>query len=234
MQDEMRDEYDLTGGVRGKYYKRYEEALMGRTIDWDTIPDSSLLPSGLYTLEVDDLAETTTKVKDDGTGGYLMYKATFRVAEPASFAGTQLFDYFVIGNEDDPAGDKSETWTSSIGGGRMKRLFKATLVPLTGDVDKNIEACKGQRFVASVSEETEQKEGPYKGTKRNRINRMYAIGTQPVDISRSNGTSRPIAGASSGPSVATVASTVPCPYCGDSVTRTTYSAHVKSQHPEEA
>jgi hypothetical protein len=211
---------------------------MGRQVEWDSIPDSTLLPDDLYMIEVDSLTEETSKK------GYLMYRGTLRVVEPVAFAGTPLYEYFSIGTADDPTGSEASTWKNSIGAKRLKRLFKSTLIPLTNDVDQMIEQVVGQRFVGAVGQEEDDgtRDPKYKGVKRNKINAMYPVGTHAPGAgagaggfggSRSTNQAAKPAGSPAAASAKT-ASTISCPFCPTSMARSEYAGHVKDNHPDEA
>jgi hypothetical protein len=217
--------------------------MAARSINWDEIPDSTLLPQDLYTFEVDDLTEETSKK------GKLMYRAVFRVTD-GNYTGTPLYDYFSIGSDEDPTASEPSTWTNSIGARRMKRLFKATQIPMTSDIDEMVENVKQQRFVASVAQEMDDglRDPKYKGVKRNRIDGMFPLGTR---IAGGNGPAvappapapaparaaappkpAPAAGARAAKPAAIP--TVTCPYCKAAIARNGYMQHVTEQHPDEA
>lgn len=195
------------------------------------VPDSLLLPDDFYTLAVDEIEATESKA------GRYMIRVVFKVAE-GSYEGATLFDYFAIGTTEDPQAKRQDTWNQSSAARRLKRLTVACLVPF-GPVSQIIEALKNQRFSGRVVQEADRGTDPkYAGQVRNRVAAMYALGTAP---------SRPIAGGAvpapvNAPSRVThppvavsSASTVPCPFCGDSVARgADYATHVRERHPDEA
>jgi hypothetical protein len=205
---------------------------MGRTVNWDEVPDSTLLPQELYEFEVEDLTEETSKA------GHLMYRGVFRVTSD-KFTGTPLFDYFTVGTAEDPTAADPLTWKNSFGVRRLKRLFKATQVPMSPDVDEMVEAVKQQRFVGAVSQEVDDgvRNAQYKGVKRNRIDAMYPVGAaKPTAVAATPAPVAPKAApAAKTPARAAVkaAPTVPCPYCGEAVARNGYVQHVAEQHPNE-
>lgn len=217
---------------------------MARSIDWDQIPDSTLLPQDLYEFEVEDLTEETSKK------GKLMYRGVFRVVQPANFAGAPIYDYFAVGTDDDPTGQDDLTWKNSIGVRRLKRLFKAAQIPMTPEIDEMVETVKGQHFVGSVSQEVDDglRDPKYAGVKRNRIDAMYPVGTRlpgsadaaPIAAPAAVAPPRPAATAAGrgaaaakpAPTRASAAPTVPCPYCGEVMARAAYPAHAKSKHPD--
>lgn len=215
---------------------------MARTVNWDDIPDSTLLPQDLYEFEVEDLTEETSKK------GKLMYRGVFRVVQPTAFAGAPIYDYFAVGTDDDPTAQDELTWKNSIGVRRLKRLFKAAQIPMTPEIDEMVETAKGQHFVGSVSQEVDDgtRDPKYAGVKRNRIDAMYPVGTRLPGAAGSGETTatpaappRPAASAAGrgaaprpAPTRATTAPTVPCPYCGEVMARAAYPAHAKSKHPD--
>lgn len=224
MTEEMKSEYDFTAGVRGKYYERYkkEAVIVGQTVDFNEVPDSQLLEPNMYQMEVDDLIDTTSKA------GNRMFKATFRVSEGTG-EGVLVFDYFTVGNSDDPTASNQATWNNAPGARRLKQLLKALMVPLTGDISQMVESAKGQQFVASVQQKADSGSDPkYAGSKKNVITSFYPLG------SRATGQpTKPIAGGSPSPTVAKTA-TLACPYCELPVPKNAYSAHVQTNHPDEA
>ena len=228
---------------------------MGRNIpvNLNDVPDSTLLPVGMYLMTVDTIEETTTN-PDKGIAR-LMYKTVFKVVEPTQFAGVPLFEYFVIGNNDDPDAKDASTWMNSIGAKRLKRLAKSTMVPVTNDADGMIGAITGQRFVASIGQKIDDgvRDPKYAGTRRNTIESMYAVGTQAVGITGSSDLAldeapaipatlktsaaeqtavAPTAAPAKPATKAAASPTVPCPYCGTTVTRADYMTHIRATHPE--
>lgn len=222
---------------------------MARTVNWDDIPDSTLLPQDLYEFEVEDLTEETSKK------GKLMYRGVFRVVQPANFAGAPIYDYFAVGTDDDPTGQDDLTWKNSIGVRRLKRLFKAAQIPMTPEIDEMVETVKGQHFVGSVSQEVDDglRDPKYAGVKRNRIDAMYPVGTRlpgsadatvaapaaaPPAVGGNTAPARvagprpTTAAPRAVPTRASAAPTVPCPYCGEVMARAAYPAHAKSKHPD--
>lgn len=204
----------------------------------------------MYLFAVDSIEETTTN-PEKGIAR-LMYKATFKVQEPKEFAGVPYFDYYVIGSNDDPKAAEGATWLNSIGAKRFKRLAKAVLVPITDDMDGMISAIEDQRFLGDIGQEVDDgiKDPKYKGTKRNRLNAVHAIGTQHIGITGGSdvdleeapaipATLKTSAASQTGPAPTAPAPTkvaasaqVPCPYCGTPTLRSEYMAHIKSVHPE--
>jgi hypothetical protein len=198
---------------------------MGRTWDPESIPDTTHLPQNHYTLSIDALDEQTSK------GGKLMYQGTFRVADGPE-VGAPLYEYFVVGSDDDPQARDPQTWAKSIGARRMKRLFKAAGVANTPDLDAMIAAAIQQRFVCLVTEDVDDgaRDPKYKGRLRNRLGNMYPLGSEPA----SNGpapavaprTMPPISGESG------TGGGITCGYCQVTVPRAQYLAHLDAQHAQ--
>ncbi len=148
---------------------------MGRQWPGPEIPTGgTLLPKDIYDLTIESIEETRANA------GTLMYKGTFRVVEPAAFAGSPYWENFNIGSADDPNAEDPETWKRSIGAQILGRVIDAALVPRSNDVDTDIAAATGQRILASIEQEIETKEGPYKGRVRNKVVRWYKRGEAAV------------------------------------------------------
>jgi hypothetical protein len=150
---------------------------MSRIIPFATIPDSTIFPDGIYRLKVVKVEETMTKERE-GKVQKLMYRAQSQVIEPAAYKGLFYFENYVIGTDDDPEAEQLETWQTSIGGRSLKRFSKALGIPL-GDEEDSEGFCntvKGQEYLATVVQKTEEKEGPYKGTIRNNTTAYWKLG----------------------------------------------------------
>jgi len=103
------------------------------------------------------------------TPGAKKYTAALKVIEPKKHAGSALFDTFTIGNEDDPKAQLQETWASSAGAKKLKRLLKRAGVPaVDGDDEEWMDAAQGQEVCAHVTKERDEN-----GQVRNRINGNY-------------------------------------------------------------
>jgi len=184
---------------------------------------------------VEDIQETVTAARDGRPGGNRMYVATFKATAPAHYAGTSMKDWYAIGNDHDPKADNPETWKSSIGASRLKRLFGVTHITMSKDVDENIAACIGQSFVANVIEEVDdgRRGSQFAGQRRSKIVRMYAVGAAPMPIAGAS--TAPIAPAPSKPPVvrAPVSLTSVCPYCSEVIERSAAMEHMAAKHPNE-
>lgn len=148
---------------------------------WDDIPESSrVLPAGFYTFEVEVLEKTLTKK------GALMYKATYEVAD-GPHKGMPQYEYFNIGNDDDPGAKDPITWRNAIGARGLRDLFRATGIPMLTDMGKMQDAVKGQRFMQQVStsvEPAKRRDGsdnPYGGRERNDLGKKFRMGERSAD-----------------------------------------------------
>ena len=140
---------------------------MGRQVSWSEIPDSQLVPEGVYLVALESLPESQSK------SNKLMYPAQFTILEPAGFAGLPLYENLTI----DP-----DTWRSAVSVRIMKRMFRAIGVELVDDLDETIAAALGQQLIAQVSITVDSGKGgeQYKGRQRNSITAFYAVGEQEI------------------------------------------------------
>lgn len=150
---------------------------MGKAVNWDAVPDSNVVPDGTYLVSIAEINEQQSK------SGKLMYNARLEIVEPEDFAGMGVFEYFVIGSDEDPDGDQEATWIKSIGARRIKNLFKAAQVPMDSDMDNIIAAALQAQLVISVSQNIET-EGDYKGRVSNRIGAFYPLGSREVGVAQ--------------------------------------------------
>jgi len=155
---------------------------MSKQIPWDVIPDATgaLLPTGLYKFEIEQMEEVQSQKER------YMINGTYRVVEPQSEAGMVLYDHYAIGNELDPQGDDPKSW-EGVAAVRFKDLIKKASVAQKPTVEETIVAARGARFIGDVVQETETKEGPYKGKVRNKLSRVYRVGEKDA-MSGSNST----------------------------------------------
>lgn len=211
---------------------------MGRQVDWTDVPDSNILPEGLYVCEIESIEEKQSR------SGKLMYHGTFRVADGV-MKGSPLFEYFVIGSDDDPNADQPQTWKAAIGSRRLKAVFRAAQVPDDRDIDNRIAVAVGQRLIAAVQQETDQKKtnadgspNSFFGNIRNKIGAFYSTAERaagPTAPAAAPAASDPSAGNKSKPLAKPVSEDVECPYCPsgkNKVNRKEYMGHLKSEHPE--
>jgi hypothetical protein len=140
-----------------------------------------------------------------------------------------VFDYFTVGNGEDPTAAQQSTWNNAPGARRFKQLLKAVMIPLTGDISAMVEATKGQKFIGKIDQKTDSGSNPqFAGSKKNVVSAFYPVGSRAT-----GGAPAPIAGGSPTAS-APKTTTLSCPYCAESVPKNTYSAHVAARHPDEA
>lgn len=162
---------------------------MGRLFPWEEIPDSNIVPDGVYSCQGALLEETRSQA------GKLMYKSQMTVQEPIDYKGITFFEYFVIGSDEDLEALQPITWKTSIGARRMKSLFKAAQLPQVQDIDQLVASFAGSIFLSLVTMQIE-KEGDYKGTPRNRLNAFYKVGERSVGLEQgSKGPAAAAAGA---------------------------------------
>lgn len=209
---------------------------MSRLIPFGSIPDSNILPDGIYRLKIDKLEEVMSKERD-GKASKLMYKLTTKVVEPASHKGLFFTENFTIGTEEDPDAEELNTWQTSIGGRALKRLSKKLGIP-TGDEEDSgsfIEAVKGVEYLATIITKTEPDEkngqpNPYKGRVNNNVTAYWSLGEREAALADGNGKSHKTATAPKAKATgdkAPPSDEVSCSACKKRVPRTQLKAHVE-------
>jgi hypothetical protein len=147
--------------------------MANRHFPWDEIPDAGqTLEEGNYRFKVEALEETVSGA------GNLMYKGSFEGVEPKESAGVVKFEYFTIGNADDPDGNQPDTWKKSIGAKRMKQLFKACQIPNSlKTMDEIIANINQLQFDSAIwIKEDEDESSDYYGSKQNKFARYQKAG----------------------------------------------------------
>ena len=189
-----------------------------RKVNWSEVPDTTLLPEGMYRLEIESIDEAVTATPP----ARLMYKAMYRVAEGA-FKGSVLFDNFAIGTPEDPNAKEQATWNTSRAARRLRRLLRGAQVPIVEDVDEMVAVAVGQQFqaVVTVKKDDGKRDPRYAGLERNEIGGYYAPGE------RAEGPTAPAA-----PKASASATTVKCGQCGKELPRAEYLTHLNVEHPE--
>lgn len=162
---------------------------MGRSVNFDAVPDSNIVPEGVYVVSIETFEETASQQ------GKLMYNARLEIIEPADLAGMGIFETFVIGNDDDPDASNEDTWVKSIGCQRMKKMLKCANVPLDTDMDNVVAAALQQQLSVSVVQQVDdgKRDARYKGNVRNRISQFYPLGTKEAGITAPATTAAPAA-----------------------------------------
>lgn len=220
---------------------------MSRLIPFGNIPDSSLLPDGIFRLKLAKVEAVMTASRD-GKASKLMYKTMSQVIEPKSHAGLMYFEQFVIGTEDDPEAEELSTWQTSFGARNWKKLCAKTNVPYGDEEDEDtyLANLKGAEYLATVIQKVEPdklkngEDNPYKGRVNNQTTAFWSIGEK--DAVLTNGHDKPKA-APRGPRATTTTTdpkaapsdTVKCSACppdAPKVARKALAAHVK-QHMDD-
>lgn len=146
-------------------------------IPFGAIPDTDLLPDGIFRFKVREMKDTETKERE-GKVQKRMFRLVSEVVAPESHKGLLYFDNFVVGTDDDPDADELATWQTSIGGRGLKKLSKALGVPFGDEEDPEVfcNTIKDSHYMATVVQKVDEKEGPYKGTVRNNVTKYWALG----------------------------------------------------------
>lgn len=208
---------------------------MSRVIPFGSIPDSNILPDGVYRLKIDKLEEVMSKERE-GKVSKLMYKLTSKVVEPASHKGLFFNEFFTIGTEDDPEAEELNTWQTSIGGRALKRLSAKLGVP-TGDEEDSdafLNAVKGVEYLATIITKTEPAEkngqpNPYAGRVNNNVTAYWSLGEREPALADGNGKTHKAAKPATKPQqqAAAPADDVSCSACKKRVPRKDLKAHVE-------
>ncbi len=152
---------------------------MPRQLPWDEIPDTNVVPGGLYPLKAVSLEEVRTRELNK-----LMYKVCVQIMDDprvADFSGMLIFEQFTIGSDTDPEANELNTWKKSFGARLMKQMINASQIPERADMDKICAGFADHQFIGNVSYSLDQSE-EYKGTPRNRMTSYYKMGEREVGI----------------------------------------------------
>jgi hypothetical protein len=171
---------------------------MGRLIPLGQIPDSAVLPDGIFRVCVSKLEDVMTKEKE-GKTQKAMLKLTGKVIEPKAYAGQPYYDNFVIGTEKDPEAELLETWVGGIGGKQFKRFLSKTGVAFgeEADFDEIATAVKDVELLATVVTKVQDKknkdgtDNKYGGNINNNTTGYWAIGEQEARLN--DGGASPVA-----------------------------------------
>jgi hypothetical protein len=160
-----------------------------KQIPWDVISESigTVLPTNTYKFEIEVLEEAQSAKER------YMLKGTYRVVEPRSEAGMVLYDYYALGTEHDPQADDPKSW-EGIAAARFKDLIKKANVAQKPTVEETCASARGAQFIGDVTQEVDQADGPYKGTTRNRLKKLYRVGEK--DAAQDGNLARPTASVS--------------------------------------
>lgn len=101
-------------------------------------------------LEIMGIERKATKATAQ-TPNALMYQVALKVIEPKTYKGSRVFDWIVVGTEDDPGGKKPETWQDTRGSKRITRLLKRSGTPLAEDDEEWMAAAVGNQVVAPIT-----------------------------------------------------------------------------------
>ncbi len=152
---------------------------MPRQLPWDEIPDTNVVPGGLYPLKAVSLEEVRTRELNK-----LMYKVCVQIMDDPKvqdFSGMLIFEQFTIGNDTDPDANELNTWKKSFGARLLKQMINASQIPERADMDKICANFADHQFIGNVSYSLDQSE-EYKGTPRNRMTSYYKVGEREVGI----------------------------------------------------
>lgn len=155
---------------------------MLQNVDWNDVPDSDVVPTNLYALTVVDPKWEYTQ------DGKLVLNTQLRVDAPDMYKGTNVFNRFFIGTDDDPGADQPETWKKRAAQDLKKFLVGVfgSVEVLTGDVPTDVEATRNASVLALINNQTDnratvkdkdtgaQVPNPYQGREENRFKKWFA------------------------------------------------------------
>lgn len=199
---------------------------MGRSVNFDAVPDTNVVPDGVYRVSIAEFEEKTSK------NGKLMYNARLEIIEPQEFEGMGIFEMFVIGSDDDLDAQDDTTWVKSFGARRMKNMLKAAGVPLDNDMDTVSAAAIQQELVVAVSQKVET-EGDYAGRVRNNIGGFFPLGQKEVGLN-GQGVASPAPKAMPKAAPAPAARTAPAPAIAGRPIGTAHAAPTAQPTPARA
>lgn len=171
---------------------------MGRLIPLGQIPDSAVLPDGIFRVCVLKLEDVMTK-EAAGKTQKAMFKLTGKVIEPKAYAGKPYYDNFVLGTEVDPDCELLETWVGGMGGQQFKRFVGKTGVAFgeEADFDEVAAGVKDVELLATVVTQVQAKknkdgtDNKYGGRISNNTTGYWAIGEQEARLN--DGDASPVA-----------------------------------------
>jgi hypothetical protein len=207
---------------------------MGRLIPFHAIPDSSILPEGVFRMVVTKAEEAETQESHK-----LMFRFTSKVVEPAAYKGATFYDNFVIGTDDDPDAEQLETWQTSIGGRTFKQFVSSLGLALGDEEDSEalLAQMLNQQYLATIVQKVDDgsRDPRFKGRVRNVATRYWKLGEREPEVANGSAASPKKAAEKK---VATPAKPAPsdevtCTSCRKRVPRKDLRAHVEA-HLKEA
>jgi len=207
---------------------------------FDDIPDSAVWPNGMYQVRGEELKWA------HANNGKLMARVQWKADQPEEWAGNMGFNNFVIGDDEDLEGARSNTW-KKFGPRKFKEMLVAAQMQLgnlnpcnPNDREKIAGLFPGVVFLAQATV-TKQQEGDYAGTDQNNWS-FYKVGTRETKLGDKGG--RPIpktppAAPPSAPPPPTAAPSPPstpapsnapgmitCPGCKEQIAQADFAKHV--------
>ncbi len=154
---------------------------MPRPLPWDEIPDTNVVPGGLYPLVAVSMEEIYSKEHSK-----LMYKVCVQIMDDAGvqdFSGMLLWEQFTIGSEEDPNATELNTWKKSFGAKMLKQMIAASQIAERADMDKICLNFKDHQLIANISYSVDNDpESEYRGQPQNRMRGFYKMGEREVGI----------------------------------------------------
>lgn len=202
---------------------------------WEEIPDSNILPTGFYLINVEEVEDTESQ-----NTGNRMFVGSFKVEEPEQFKG--MFtkrDYYVVGTDE----AQKSVVAGTMGARSFKKLLNGCQVPQSSDIEKLLHGLKGGKCVARIVQFTVDK-GEYKGQEDNKFTDFFKVGEREVGLDNEGKakSAKPVVVAAAPPQGASVppkstappvpgadsaGQTITCAICKVEVPVLEYAAHIE-------
>lgn len=152
---------------------------MDQFFPWNEIADDNVLPEGVFQMRTESLED------GQANSGKRMFRAQFSVVAPLEFSGTRHFENFVTGNDEAP----TAILPGAMGTKALKKYFVSAQIPQSESVGQICASAIGSEFLVTMTV-VEDKDGPFKGTRRNRITRWWKLGEKDVGVAPADSSGR--------------------------------------------
>lgn len=162
-------------------------------VEWDGVPDSSIVPAGAHELVVKEVGVGWTATNK------LAVEVQYEVAAGEASGSVMRPEMFVLGNDGDPRGLQPETRRKVFGWQNLKKLCNAVGVRYEQSLKMTVEQLSGRHFTGVVAVQVQAEKNrdgspnQYAGQEQNRVTAYYPLGQAPAtpQAVRGNGQSQP-------------------------------------------
>lgn len=149
-------------------------------IDWEGIPDSTVLPTGHFLFQVEEVKESMSKNPKDGIPKRML-NCRYSVVEPVDFSGMGHFEVMVVGSAEAP----TAMVIGSMGTIAFKAMCKACQIPAASSVKKLVlDLVNSKAKFIGRTVYSEQVGGDYAGTPRCNIKKFLKIGEHDLGVDK--------------------------------------------------